>query len=320
MGHFRAEGAADQPPRQLLPRAMKTPLPSDASRTEAAPREVYAVVRHGGHQYRVPPGDRLLVDRLPAEVGAVVGLEPVILLADADGVAVDTASLEGIRIAATVAGHRRGKKIRVFTFKPKKRHRRTLGFRADLTELVVDRFLARGEPLPEPVEVEEPEVEEPEIEKPDIEEAQPAEIAAEEVVEPATGRPAPARRRTSRARAAEPEAADEAGAAAVKAGTEPEAEPVTESEAEPPARRRRGAGAATAAATAVEPETPAPPAPARRARKPAAAALPESAGAEPAAAATETGAGAESEPAPSSGSATGKRRRERKPSPAEEGE
>lgn len=294
MGHFRAEGAADQPPRQLLLRAMKTPLPSDTSRTEAAPREVYAVVRHGGHQYRVTPGDRLLVDRLPAEVGAVVGLEPVILLADADGVAVDAASLEGIRIAATVAGHRRGKKIRVFTFKPKKRHRRTLGFRADLTELVVDRFLAKGEPLPEPVEIAEPEVEE----------VQPA--AAEEVVEPATAGPAPARRRAPRARAVEPEAA---------------AEPITEPET--PARRRRGAGTPTSAATAAtaaEPETPASPAPARRARKPAAA-KPKSAGAEPAAAASATAPGAEAEPAPSSASATSRRRRvERKTSPGEDGE
>jgi large subunit ribosomal protein L21 len=286
---------------------MKTPLPSNASRTEAAPREVYAVVRHGGHQYRVTPGDRLLVDRLPAEVGAVIGLEPVILLADADGVAVDAASLEGIRIAATVAGHRRGKKIRVFTFKPKKRHRRTLGFRADLTELVVDRFLTKGEPLPEPVEVEEPE-----LEAPEVEEVQSADVTAEEVVEPAAAGPAPARRRAPRARAAEPEAAEDAGAAA--------AEPRTEPEAEPPARRRRSSGAATAA-TAVKPEATAPAAPSRRARKPAAAAEIESAASEPAAAAPETAAGAESEPAPSSRSATARRRRvERKASRGEDGE
>jgi|GEM_PF-192290 len=311
MGHFRAEGAADQSPVSCCHRAMKTPLPSNASRTETAPREVYAVVRHGGHQYRVTPGDRLLVDRLPAEVGAVIGLEPVILLADADGVAVDAASLEGIRIAATVAGHRRGKKIRVFTFKPKKRHRRTLGFRADLTELVVDRFLTKGEPLPEPVEVEEPELEAPEVEAPEVE-VQPADAAAAEVVEPATAGPATARRRAPRARAAEPEAAEDAAAAAAEPGTEPEAEP--------PARRRRSAGAATAA-TAVESEATNPAAPARRARKPAAAAEPESARSEPAAAAPETAAGAESEPAPASGSATARRRRvERKASRGEEGE
>jgi large subunit ribosomal protein L21 len=290
---------------------MKTPLPSDVSRTEAAARDVYAIVRHGGHQYRVTPGDRLLVDRLHAEVGAVVGLEPVILLADADGVAVDGASLDGIRVAATVAGHRRGKKIRVFTFKPKKRHRRTLGFRADLTELVVDRFLARGEPLPEPVEVEEPESEEPELQAPEVEEVQPADAAAEEVGEPATAAPAPARRRAPRARSAEPEAAENAGAAA-EAGTEPEAEP--------PARRRRGAGPATST-TAVEPEATAPATPARRARKPAASAPPESAGAEPAATAPETAADAGSEPAPSPGSATARRRRVgRKASPGEDGE
>ena len=286
---------------------MKTPLPSDVSPTEAAPREIYAVVRHGGHQYRVTPGDRLLVDRLPVEIGAVVGLEPVILLADADGVAVDAASLEGIRVAATVAGHRRGKKIRVFTFKPKKRHRRTLGFRADLTELVVDRFLAKDEPLPEPVEVEEPEIEAPEVEQ-----VQPAGVAAE-TVEPERAGAAPARRRAPRARAAEPEAAA-AGAVAAEAAT-----PV---EPEAPARRRRTAAPATAAAVTAEAEASTSPAPSRRARKPAAAAEPEPTGSdEPVAADPQTGAVSGSEPEPPSGGAAARRRRvERKASPGEDAE
>ena len=134
---------------------MKPPQSSDVPRTEATTPATFVVVRHGGHQYRVAPGDRLVVDRLPSAVGDVIGLEPVLLLSDGNGVQVDAASLEGVRVAATVAGHRRGRKIRVFTFKPKKRHRRTLGFRAEQTELVVDRVLAKGDPLPEPVAVEE---------------------------------------------------------------------------------------------------------------------------------------------------------------------
>lgn len=116
---------------------------------------MYAILQHGGHQYRVAEGDHLVVDRLPAEVGAVVGLEPVLLLSDGDGVRVAAPELEGVRVAATVVGHHRGRKLRVFTYKPKKRHRRTLGFRAELTELVVERVLARGEPLPEAVRAEE---------------------------------------------------------------------------------------------------------------------------------------------------------------------
>src|ERR1039458_1819891 len=162
MGLSRVEGAEDHSPVSFCHRAMKPPQSSDAPRTEATASATFAVVRHGGHQYRVSAGDRLVVDRLPPAVGDVVGLEPVLLLSDGHGVQVDPASLEGIRVAATVAGHHRGRKIRVFTFKPKKRHRRTLGFRAELTDLVIDGVLAKGEPLPEPVAVEE--VEAPEIE------------------------------------------------------------------------------------------------------------------------------------------------------------
>jgi len=180
---------------------MKPPQSSDAPPTEATTPASFAVVRHGGHQYRVTPGDRLVVDRLPSAVGDVIGLGPVLLLSDGNGVQVDAASLEGVRVAATVAGHRRGRKIRVFTFKPKKRHRRTLGFRAEQTELVVDRVLAKGEPLPEPVVVEE-------VEAPAIEAAA---VAVEETA-PEPEALAPARPARRARKAAEPAAETVVGA------------------------------------------------------------------------------------------------------------
>jgi large subunit ribosomal protein L21 len=217
---------------------MKPPQSSDAPRTETATSATFAVVRHGGHQYRVTPGDRLVVDRLPSAVGDVIGLEPVLLLSDGNGVQVDAASLEGIRVAATVAGHRRGRKIRVFTFKPKKRHRRTLGFRAEQTELVVDRVLAKGEPLPERVAVEE-------FEAPGIEDEV---VAVEEAApEPATSAPARPRRRGTRVTAAETavEAPVEAGPSESADDQAPEAAAPS-----PPARRTRKA----AEPAAAEPE------------------------------------------------------------------
>jgi len=99
---------------------------------------MYAILKHGGHQYRVAPGDHLLVDRLTAEVGSTVTLEPVLLVADGDGASVGESAVAGARVLARVVAHRKGRKLRVFTYKPKKRHRRTLGFRAHLTELRID--------------------------------------------------------------------------------------------------------------------------------------------------------------------------------------
>lgn len=105
---------------------------------------MYAILKHGGHQYRVSPGDRLLVDRLVAEVGATVTLEPVLLVADGDSADVGTGAVAGAHVTATVVAHRRGRKLRVFTYKPKKRHRRTLGYRAALTELLIEDVSTAG--------------------------------------------------------------------------------------------------------------------------------------------------------------------------------
>ena len=104
---------------------------------------MYAILQHGGHQYRVASGDRILVDRIPVEVGSTVTLESVLLLGDGAETDVAKGSPVEASVTATVIAHRRGRKIRVFTYKPKKRHRRTLGYRSQLTELLIDE-IGRG--------------------------------------------------------------------------------------------------------------------------------------------------------------------------------
>jgi large subunit ribosomal protein L21 len=99
---------------------------------------MYAILQHGGHQYRVASGDRILVDRIPVEVGSTVTLESVLLLGDGAETDVAKGSPVQASVTATVIAHRRGRKIRVFTYKPKKRHRRTLGYRSQLTELLIE--------------------------------------------------------------------------------------------------------------------------------------------------------------------------------------
>ena len=112
---------------------------------------MYAILQQSGHQYRVSPGDRLLVDRLAAEVGSVVALEPVVLVQGDEGSpTVGTPVVDGVRVAAVVVSHRKGAKIRVFKYKPKKHYRRTHGHRSLLTELRVEAVLAAGEALPKP--------------------------------------------------------------------------------------------------------------------------------------------------------------------------
>ena len=98
----------------------------------------YAIVKTGGKQYRVETGQSLLVERLPADAGATVQLEPVLLRGDDDGGTVfDRDGLGRASVEARVVGHERGPKIRVFKFKPKRGYKRTTGHRQELTRLEI---------------------------------------------------------------------------------------------------------------------------------------------------------------------------------------
>ena len=95
---------------------------------------MYAVVETGGKQYRVEKGSTLLVDRLSAKEGDKVNLRAV---AFRDKEMVLGKDLEKVKVEATVAGHERGPKIRVFKYRPKKGYRRRAGHRSELTRLEV---------------------------------------------------------------------------------------------------------------------------------------------------------------------------------------
>lgn len=96
---------------------------------------MYAIVKTGGKQYRVEQGQTLLVERLPEPEGATVNLEP--LLYRSDEAVFDAAALAKVEVQATIVGHLRGKKLRVFKFKPKRGYRRRTGHRQELTRIEV---------------------------------------------------------------------------------------------------------------------------------------------------------------------------------------
>ena len=96
----------------------------------------YAIVESGGKQYRVEKGSSLLVDRLPEDEGAKVALRPV-MLRTSDDVVLAAKDLEKVKVEAKIAGHERGEKIKVFTYKAKKGHRKRQGHRSELTRLEV---------------------------------------------------------------------------------------------------------------------------------------------------------------------------------------
>ena len=96
-----------------------------------------AVIVNRGKQYRVAPGDRILVDRLTAEPGSSVKLGRVLLFSDGSDVKVGNPVVDGLDVDAKVIAHRRGPRIESLRYKSKKRVRVHHGGRADLTALEI---------------------------------------------------------------------------------------------------------------------------------------------------------------------------------------
>jgi large subunit ribosomal protein L21 len=96
----------------------------------------YAVVKTGGKQYRVHEGQTLLVERLSVDEGATVDLQPLLVTGGEQPV-FDAAGLGSASVQATVLGHERGPKLRVFKFKPKRGYKRRTGHRQDLTRIQI---------------------------------------------------------------------------------------------------------------------------------------------------------------------------------------
>ena len=96
-----------------------------------------AVVVSGGKQYRVAPGDKILVDRLTAEPGTSLKLDRVLLLRNGDDITVGSPGVDGLDVEVKVLQHRRGPRLESLRYKSKKRVRVHHGGRADLTALEI---------------------------------------------------------------------------------------------------------------------------------------------------------------------------------------
>ncbi len=99
---------------------------------------MYAVVRTGGKQVRVAPGDAIWVERLAGDVGATIELGEVLLVGGEGVPRIGTPTIAGAKVVATIADHGRGEKITIFKAKRRKRYRRKIGHRQEYTQIKVE--------------------------------------------------------------------------------------------------------------------------------------------------------------------------------------
>jgi large subunit ribosomal protein L21 len=102
---------------------------------------MYAVIRTGGKQYRVAPGDVLKVEKLNQATGDVEFSDVLAISGEAGSF--ETA-LEGAKVMGTVLGQGRGDKILVFKFKRKKQYKRMQGHRQSFTEVKIGEISVNG--------------------------------------------------------------------------------------------------------------------------------------------------------------------------------
>lgn len=90
---------------------------------------MYAVIKTGGKQYRVQPGDVIVVEKLDGEAGANVSFGDVLMLGGDKGVTLGAPLIAGATVAATLVETRKGEKIKIFKKTRRQGYRRTNGHR-----------------------------------------------------------------------------------------------------------------------------------------------------------------------------------------------
>ena len=99
---------------------------------------MYAVVRTGGKQVRIHPGQVVRVEKIDGAVGASVELSEVLMVGGEGSARVGAPLVEGARVLTTIAEQGRGKKVRLFKLKRRKGYRRKQGHRQSYTALKVE--------------------------------------------------------------------------------------------------------------------------------------------------------------------------------------
>lgn len=97
---------------------------------------MYAILRTGGKQYKVSPGDVIRVERLAGESGSSVEFNHVLAIRK-QALKVGAPLLENAKVMGTILRNARAPKVRVLKYKRKKQYRRTTGHRQAYSEVLI---------------------------------------------------------------------------------------------------------------------------------------------------------------------------------------
>ncbi|MBI4205348.1 MAG: 50S ribosomal protein L21 [Betaproteobacteria bacterium] len=119
---------------QAVDRVIRSRLHSDV---ELIRQVAEYIISGGGKQYRVSAGEKLKVEQIPADIGAEIELDQVLLVADGEAVKLGTPLVSGASVKAKVLGHGRGDKVQIFKLRRRKHYRKSQGHRQNYTEIEI---------------------------------------------------------------------------------------------------------------------------------------------------------------------------------------
>jgi large subunit ribosomal protein L21 len=98
---------------------------------------MYAVIKTGGKQYRVVPGEKVRVERIAAEVGDEIVIAEVLAVGDGPDLRLGAPLVSGASVKATVLTQGRADKVRIFKMRRRKHYKKSQGHRQPYTELQI---------------------------------------------------------------------------------------------------------------------------------------------------------------------------------------
>ena len=103
---------------------------------------MYAVIKTGGKQYRVVAGEKLKIEQIPAEVGAEITIDQILMVGEGESVQIGAPLLTGASVKATVLSQGRHDKVTIFKMRRRKHYQKHQGHRQNYTEIRIDGILA----------------------------------------------------------------------------------------------------------------------------------------------------------------------------------
>jgi large subunit ribosomal protein L21 len=111
---------------------------SFAARTPTTEQSImYAVIKTGGKQYRVAAGEKLKIEQIPAEVGADITLDQVLMVGDGESVKIGAPLVQGASVQAKVLSQGRHDKVKIFKMRRRKHYQKHQGHRQNFTEIQI---------------------------------------------------------------------------------------------------------------------------------------------------------------------------------------